>query len=685
MPSDSITVWKGRIQRAEAYQQKQHKMWEDAVKIYNCEFLESVLGSDPERVEVNFGNWYINNLVPLVYFRDPFIFIKPRNDKFASFADTMETIVNYYWRELKLKQEFKRVIMSGMMMPPGWIKLGYTAKIGQDVAIIDEVKEENAINVLKEAIKGIFTKKEENGKLPEQQGELNLYIKEENIFATWIPSWNMLMPEGYHVISKMPYLIEIEDVAMLDFQDNPLYKNKNDLISDRSVSEIQSLGKSINKVTFNGDQSTARAYDEDIIRLYHIWDRRSRKRMTLSMRVDNPHFEGDWPYDLNGFPYRPLVFEETLPTRDSSSPYPPNVLKPILPQIIEQSMARTQMTKYRKRASAIILTQKGLLTDDDLENLNASEALQVATVSNLSAVQMTQTPALPPDVFAIDNTIKQDLQMGTSMGGMMFAPQPGQRTASQAQIAQSGLQVKSSARVDVVEDFTVDVAQGIAQLSWQFLDKEKVKEITGEEVSESMWPELPKEPAERRRIIQAELQIKIDAGSAAPPKDESVDRKQLLDFLSFIASFAPERLKKDEVIKVGMKRWKFSKDIDKMVLTHDEDERKAAQEENKLLMADVPQVVSPNENHEIHMMEHIKGMNNPTKAGDIHITEHAKWMGIKPKGSAQGEGGGGPQQGDVRMPMNSTNPEMVRQGTPSSSGIMKSVQDRGVGTGAKAV
>jgi len=96
------------------------------------------------------------------------------------------------------------------------------------------------------------------------------------------------------------------------------------------------------------------------------------------------------------------------------------------------------------------------------------------------------------------------------MGQLMFQPQPGQRTATQAQIGQQGLQIKSQARIDVVEDFTVEVATALAQTLWQFYDREKVSEELGVPVTANMWPDLPKERLARRRVIQSEIQFRID-------------------------------------------------------------------------------------------------------------------------------------------------------------------------------
>lgn len=682
-----FSLWQGRINNALAVQSKQHPEWKNAVDLFDCKYFEKIYGGlDPERVDVHFANWYISNLIPLVYFRDPFIFVRPRNEQFSGFADTMEEALNYVWQELHLKQQFKKVIQSAFMMPPGWIKLGYTAKIGQDVGNIDKIKEKSLIQEIKNAVKGIFSSKED--KTPEEQGILDLNISEESVFGSWIPSWNILMPAGYHQISQMPYLIEVEDMPMLDFLANPIFEDKKNSSPTREVSEGE-VGDGLRRVTYNKDVSGGKDDENQIIRLYHVWDRRTQRRLTLSDK--DIHFNGKWPYDLDGFPYKPLIFEETLPRLDESNPYPPNALTPILPQIIEKSQARTMMVKHRKRASAAILIQKGLLTEEEIDKLAESEVMQLIIVSNLDATKPLVLPPLPNEIFNIDAINDADLQMGTNMGQMMFQAQKGQRTATQAQIGQSGLQLKSSARVDVVEDFTVEVARSLAQLMWQFYDRKKIQEIIGNEVTENMWPTLPDDPKERRRIIKSELQFKIDAGSTAPPKDETVDRKQLLDLASIVSSIAPERINKGEFVKQLLKKFKFAKDLNKIVISNDEEEKSAAMQENQFMLQGAPQVVSPNENHEIHIQVHSQAQGNPII--DQHIIQHGQFLGLKVSGNpmtyVEGQGGQSgvsnkPQEGDVRPPMKSTNPEQTRQGITNQGDVYQSTQNVGVGTGVEA-
>lgn len=676
MDFTELKIWKGRIERAYGLQQQQHSIWKDSIDLYNCVYFYRIYGGlDTERVDVNFANWYIDNLVPLVYFRDPFIFVRAEHNTWSAFSQTMETVINIYWRKLLMKQQFKRVIKSGLLMPPGWLKTGYTAKIGQDIAKLEEIEQKGLIKKIKEAITGVFRKEKEE-LTPEEQGVLNQYIEEESIFANWIPSWNMLMPEGYQLVENMPYLIEIEDIPKIDFLANPLYKNKENIRPSREI-KLNSPSPNLNKP---GYQNIGGADSEtDIIRLYHIQDRRDRKNYTISMQSQEPHFEGDWWSAKDGFDYEPLIFDETLPTLDKSNPYPPNVIIPILPQIIEQSQARTQMVKWRKRASAIILAQRGLATEEDMRQLEETDVVQLIQVSNIAAFQMSQISNMPSQIFDIDNIIKQDLQMGTNMGQLMFMAQQGQRTAAQANIAQSGLQLKASARVDVVEDFTVRVAKKIAYLLWNFYDREKISEIIGEQATVNMWPDLPDTPKERQRMIYSEIQFKIDAGSTAPPKDETVERKQWLDAMSIIATIAPERLNKEEAVKSIVKTFKYIKDINKIVISNDEGEMQTAMQENQLMTEGMLQAVSPNENHQIHIQAHSQMAGN--EIIDEHILEHAKFMGLPMKSGV----GSKPQKGDIRPPMKSSNPEIVRQGATKEEDIYQSVGNLGVGSGTEAI
>ena len=159
MDKQEVMKWRGKLDISIGMQSKQHQMWRDTIDLYNCNYFNRIYGGyDPERVDVHFTNWYITNLIPLVYFRDPFIFVHPRNDKYSSFADTCEELINVLWRRLNMKYQFQEAIQSGFMTPPGWIKMGYTGKIGEDVAQLEKFRQKSIIKDIKNLLSG---KKEE--------------------------------------------------------------------------------------------------------------------------------------------------------------------------------------------------------------------------------------------------------------------------------------------------------------------------------------------------------------------------------------------------------------------------------------------------------------------------------------------------------------------------------------------
>jgi len=127
--------------------------------------------------------------------------------------------------------------------------------------------------------------------------------------------------------------------------------------------------------------------------------------------------------------------------------------------------------------------------------------------------------------------------------------------------------------------------------------------------------------------------------------------------------------------------------LDKIVISSDEEEKNAAMQETQLMVqTNTPQVVSPNENHEIHIQVHSQAGGNPIV--DQHILQHGQMLGLKQGGKIPMlEGAGGqagvsnlPQEGDIRPPMSSTNPEITRQGGTNAGDIYQSVQNQGVGS-----
>jgi hypothetical protein len=414
--------------------------------------------------------------------------------------------------------------------------------------------------------------------------------------------------------------------------------------------------------------------------LYHIYNRFDKKIFTIARNYSKDTlFEMDWEYFIEGHLFYPLIFNEIPATDDSSNSYPLSDVTPMLPQLKDLAKINEAIMRHGKRAGTLLLAKEGLITESQAAMLQSSHDLDLILLKDLSEANLRgfTPPSLPQDWYNIRNLTLEDL-MRISGYTQLLGMAKGVDTATESENIRAGALIRQLRKIDIIEDFTVDIARGLAGLIWQYKNKQQIEEIIGEPVSEDMFPTLPDDPMEARRIVQKELQFKIDAGSTRPPKDEFVERKMWQNEASIIKANFPTRIKEDELLRQWLKKAGY-KDLENLVISSDQEEVAAAQQENGLLAKEMIQVVSPNENHQIHLQVHSQlaqtpGL-QPTQALDEHILAHNKFFQMKmPMAS--------PQKGDSRLPIQSGNPEIVRQGAGTYSDMVGGVRGS-VGTGSE--
>ena len=152
----------------------------------------------------------------------------------------------------------------------------------------------------------------------------------------------------------------------------------------------------------------------------------------------------------------------------------------------------------------------------------------------------------------------------------------------------------------------MSVARGLAGIIWQFIPRDQIAEIIGEELSEEMWPSLPTlgdgttlDIEKARQVIQREISFRIDAGSTRPPKDEAVETKLFTDQMAILKEMFPGRFKEEVIVEELLKKMKIP-EAEKAVIGFDDEEIEVAQQENELLLKGIPIPVGPNDNHQIH-------------------------------------------------------------------------------------
>lgn len=629
---DEIKVWFKRIDNCEGLQSDRHSEWKSAIKLYTGTFFGKPLNQGGDLSEVNFVFEFTKILVGGIYSRNPYIFCKARSSKWASFAYTMETVINRYWREKKVKSKIKSSIINAALQPPGWMEIGYlltTIKnqiMRQFESEFPELKEANANS------SATLTYEQETYEQDET-------IRDDDIFVNHISPWNILFPDGYHDPMSSPYMFKIQDTNLLDVLNNPMLNSNKNQLRNLASNKHTVDRKPPKPLTFKSPPPQLIGNEgemdlEDIpIRLYYGWDKREQRRFVLAKNfIEGDLFNEEWNYYPEGFPFRPLIFNEIPATNEKANAYPLSDVIPMFPQLKNLSLTYSMMNRHRKRCGTVILVKKGMYTSTQITNMQNSHDLAVVEVDDLSSGSLLPftPPSLPNDVYRMYDIDLDNLQRISGFNQLLNIVR-GIDTATESENVRQGSMIRQSEKVDQIEDFTVEVARYMAGLIWQFIqDKRRIAKIIGEEeVTEEMWPSLPEDEDEARAMVQEELEFTIEAGSTRPPKDTAVEQKLFIQALDTIEARFPGVLHKGEAVKELLKKFPNMKELDKLVKGYDDQETAVAQEENKLLMQGIRQLVSPNEQHKIHLPVHAQLYQTPgiepTKEADEHILSHAQF------------------------------------------------------------
>jgi len=665
MDKQIISMWFGRIQRCEDLQATRKNERRQILKLYTGTFFGSPFG-DNEMTEENFVYEFMQILVSAIYARNPHLFVRTKSSTLGQFCETMETVINHYWETKEAKEKMKKVIIDAVLQTPGFMEIGYLL-----------ITEKNKITKQIESEFPELKDLEKKEKTEEEQGIMDETILEDDVFISHLSSWDVLFPDGYHEIRECPYLIKKQVITLDKLLANPMYRNTNKLRNRRT------LNSSISPVTAYNMKALPRnnAYsgiDDELVKitLYHVFDRMGRQKFTLAQNfIDDTLYEGDWDSLIDGFTIYPLIFNEIPKTDEESNAFGLSDVVPMIPQLKELSLIGSAMLKHRKRAGTVLLGKRGNISDTDASRVANSSDVDLILLDDNSeaAVRGFTPPALPQDFYALRNIILEAL-MRISGFNQLLGMAKGIDTATESENVRAGAILRQGEKVDIIETFTVKVAKGLAAFIWQYKqDKKEIEDIIGEPVTEEMWPTLPEDLNEARKIIQKKLIFTITAGSTKPPKDEAIERKQWMDLMGIIKANFPGKLNDSIILPQLLKKFEF-KDIDRAVIGYDEQEIQVAQEENKLLLKGIPCIPGPNENSLLHLQVHGQAYSTPglqiTQQMDEHILKTKQYYEMKNPQVL-------PQKGDSKIAPQTTTPAQNRSGVTQFSDLVGAVRSGG--------
>lgn len=443
---EELSIWKQKLSVS-------NKKYEDLVKKKRKRYIDYYLGKQrrTNRIVNEFADTVVNmvfsnisTILPSIIFRNPRIYITPKRkptEKLdtVSGAAVLETVLNYFYKELDIKSETRRVVLDALIGPWGLIHLGYNAQI-ETVTVGDQVSEA---------------------------------IKEENPFAIRIAPEDLRVDSTGkdHLLKDAKWIAFRWVKTLKEVQDNPDYKNT-DLLKNNTREEVEF--KPIAENPFDTDNKD---YDDVWGRVegWEIWDKENQRVITLvlSQQPDQIIQDIEWPIEFEGFPLEVIFFNE-----NPDSQFPLSDVETYIQQQDELNEVRSlQMQQLRNNAKRKYITKRDSLDDANKRKImHGPDGTVAETDANLDNVlKPVEFKSVSQDAYIIERGLKTEIRELAGVSNFERGIAAKVDSATEASLINQGITVLREYRQGIVEDFTIRVMKKLSQILQQTLTSRDIR------------------------------------------------------------------------------------------------------------------------------------------------------------------------------------------------------------------
>jgi len=549
LSTDEVRMWQERIKLSAAWREPFEKKWNRYIGYLQGKYITTSSGMD--EIAVNLVHPMVRVIIPAVYSKNPDVVVYPRKSdpQTVEAANVMQVFLRYLFKEIGLKREIKLCILDALLTGHAWVKTGFQTDYDEDSA--EEIKETSSKiqTMIDMFLRSLGLKKPSDKELNEEYEEAfalnpNEKVIEERPWALRTSIFDIFVPAYSSRVEELPWIVHRTLYPMVDLKAHPTLWLPKTIEPSCDIRELlRKKGQEVSFSTLNDNIST----DDDLLYkvIDEIYDLRTGRILHISDNDDYCYGVKRNEYDFLDarHPFVRLAFNEV-----TDQFYPMSDVEPWEPQIDELNKTRTQMLNHRKRYNRRYVYKENAFTAENLELLKSGEdgiAVPTSEDSAREAFVPVEDAALPPDVYAVEQRIKQDITEISGITGYQKGnTQAGAKTATEAAIVESQSRSRSEERVDVVNEFANAIAKNLAEISQKFMSKEVVFPIVGELALS--WVQIDDSEA-----IKGDFMYETIFGSSLPV-DPNVDRQQFMEFYNMAANdpmFDPVKLRLELVRK----------------------------------------------------------------------------------------------------------------------------------------
>lgn len=465
----TVKRWQDRIATARKWRDRkaQEYGWERFISEYKGNY-DVFLGSGENKFKappINQVFAMVQTDISYLYFRDPYITLRPTKAATAKGAAILEAAINYYWRTLNQKEEIESQLIDADLVGHAWNKDGYYVQ-GQD--------------------EGMYSMK-----VSWRDVIFNVGSRRPPYDTMWL---------AHRIIKPLDTV-------------KRLYPGTSDL---RGSTHPHMEEGDIRDSVFKDDI--------DFCVLWEIWDAQKRETCLIAEGL-NSYLKKPtkWPDYYKALPFNLLWWYE-----NPDEPYPMGTIAPVEPQILEEIKLFAQALNHVKRFNRQMLYKGNLMTEaeqDKFEQGNDGAMIKVETQGSIQdATKMVDYGPLPVDIYLLLDRIRQ--LKNTTSGQPEFA-QGGQtktatRTLGELEGMAEGAKTRIGKRVDRLETHIENIAKNMVGHIQANFDVKKLVKITGfsepyliENLGDA-YDEKTKTVLFDKNDVQGDYEVEVRAGSTIP-------------------------------------------------------------------------------------------------------------------------------------------------------------------------
>jgi hypothetical protein len=501
--------------------------------------------------KVNVIGSYIDTWVSLLYARNPDVDCTPDESAGQStlaaarmFGKTAQIVVSKQWRKTRLKTQAKQWVRAALTSKIGWLKITWQERQGFDPTTERAIADmQDNLRLVQEKIKEL-----EGSDAPSLQ-QLDLRKEELRLAIDGLKS---------HTEKAISKGIVCDPVDMADITVSPDCPNigrylESPWISHRTFIRLEAAKALFPRLTPE-DWKKAMQYSPkkpdaqianksgaetettpDMVDAYkvseavrnegkgglicaeEIWDRDTNQVIVIVRGIKKYAREPKAPYPGTSrfYPFFGLTFTEVDGSRWAQSLNERS-------QSLQDAYSRiiSQLETIRKRIKPKTMFQAGMMEPGEADKLNNAADQEMVAIKTTNPKTDLRGLIVPVTYAAIDqwlfdvSLLMTQFELVWGLQEAMTAQIQTAKTATEADIEQSGTTSRTGSKRDDLEEVLSDIAQHFLEIDIQCMEMEDVQTLAG---PEAFWPQG--ENGEKIDIEELDrlAQIKVRAGSSGKP------------------------------------------------------------------------------------------------------------------------------------------------------------------------